>query len=146
MQSTPLNNSKEEKLVKSNSSPFHSLKKWLEGDSELIWNEARQEIKAQAIRKLEMLDEMHQELVERAHSVLDKARDDLRLHGIPVNASKIRGKKYYLYKKDSDGNTFFSILNPSEYASADPSVIFLAAYFLNEDNTWTKIEKNSDFP
>jgi hypothetical protein len=116
------------------------LEKWLEEDKGMPGIEIRREIKSQAIRKLELLDDIYRDLVKQARNVLEKARDDLRLHQVPVNASKIRGRIYYLYSHEKAARTlFFSILNPSEYSQADHSAHFIHAYRLNEDNSWSLV-------
>jgi Protein of unknown function (DUF2452) len=119
--------------------PIHAMEKWLEADRKPIWIEAKREIKAQAIRKLELLEAIHQELIEKAQTVIDDANQNVRLHNIPINAAKIRGKIYYLYRRQEGENwrEFFSILSPEEHIQADSQAEFLAAYRLNEDSSWT---------
>jgi hypothetical protein len=116
---------------------FRALEKWLKVDLGSKGLEAKREIKSQAIRKLELLDEMHKDLVTRAQRILEQAQEDLRLHDIPVNATKIRGTIYHLYQAET--RLFFSILEPAEYRQANAQAAHLASYRLNEDNTWAKI-------
>jgi hypothetical protein len=121
------------------SEPFKALEKWLPSDEGAVWVEANREIKSQAIRQLELLDAMHRELVEKAMKILEKAREDIHLHEIPIHAAKIRGKIYYLYDTPIGNRPFFSILEPQEYLKADPEARFIATYLLQEDNSWMRL-------
>jgi hypothetical protein len=119
---------------------IQSLEKWIDLEKSGHCIEAKREIKSQAIRKLELLDELHRELVAKAHKILLQAQEDLRLHDIHINAAKIRGKLFHLYRSSNQGNReFFSILSPADYLRADAQAEFVASYRLNEDNTWTSV-------
>jgi len=125
--------------------PFQQLQKLLELDRASIWKEARREVKAQAVRKLELLDEMHKELVQKAQKILEKAQLDLQLHSITMHSAKIRGRMYYLYELNhSDQAKFFSILEPAEYEKANPDARYLGTYRLNEDSTWTRLDPSGE--
>ena len=125
--------------VRSNEPPFSSLERYIEIDRLSIWGEAKREIKTQAKKQLELLDQIHKELIEKAHAILDKAKLDIELHEIPMFSSKIRGRTYYLYESGQDiqNSLFFSILDPSEYQLADATAVFRGSYRLNEDSSWT---------
>ncbi|MCD4653142.1 DUF2452 domain-containing protein [bacterium] len=100
--------------------------------------EVVREVKSHAARKLELLEEMHKDLIQRARQIVDMAKEDLRLHDIPVHARKVRNKTYYLYHHpDVEDGSFFSILEPEDYLKADLNAEFLGAYQLNEDSSWT---------
>ena len=133
--------------------PFRNMLSLVENEPGYL-GEAKREIRAAALRELQALDEVHQQLLAQAKQVLNKARRDLMLHDIRVNATKIRGKTYYLYQRgqqseesSSESQRFFSILAPAEYKSADPTAIYLATYRLNEDSSWTHCggQELSDF-
>lgn len=125
--------------------PFKALEKLLDIERLPDKREAVREIKAQAARKLEMLEEMYRDLLDRAQNIVQKAQEDLLLHDIPINARKDRNSVYYLYldtqQKDS---RFFSILPPEDYLEADPDAEFLGAYQLSDDSSWLKLEDASN--
>ena len=126
------------------SAPFRELERQLEQDRSSIWAEAKREIKTQAIRKLEMLDEVHRDLIRKANAILDQAKKDIFLHELPMNSAKIRGQTYFLYQESENSvSKFFSILEPHEYVKADPVAVFLGSYRLNEDSTWTLLSDAS---
>ena len=122
-----------------NDGHFQQLDKWLKADFPDAVGEARREIKAQAIRKLELLDEIYMDLVQKAKGVIQRTEEDLRLHDIRMYSKKIRGRLYYLYKRGDREEEFFSILDPLEYRNADYTAQFIGEYRLNEDGTWTHI-------
>jgi hypothetical protein len=123
---------------------FRELERCIEIDRAHVWIEAKREVKAQALRKLELLDELHQDLIRKAQHVVSKAQHDISLHEITINAAKIRGKIYHLYERDTGPNLFFSILEPSEYALADPEARYRGAFRLNEDSSWSEMSCPSD--
>lgn len=121
--------------------PFRELKRYLDIDRLSEGLEAVREIRDQTINKLDMLDRVHRELIEQARNIVEKAREDLRLHSVPMHASKIRNRVYYLYSRDrNDGEVFFSILDRDEYEAADPDSRYMGAYRLNEDSSWTRLD------
>ncbi len=125
--------------------PFRQLEKMIEVDRKGIWIEAKREVKAQAVRQLKLLDELYKELVQKAGKVIAKAQEDVALHEIPVNAAKRRGRIYYLYQSGhSETSLFFSILEPAEYAKADPHARFMGMYRLNEDSTWSRLDSDDE--
>ena len=126
-------------LRKNHSQEFQSLLAKIEENMDLSVQEAAREIKSQAFRKLELIDEIYKDLITKADTIIEKTKADLRLHTIKINAQKIRGHLYYLYSSDHE-DEFFSILEPKDYFEADPNVKFIDAYRLNEDNTWSKIK------
>jgi len=83
---------------------------------------------------------MHRDLVRRANELMERAREDIRLHNIRMHAAKIRNRMYYLYSDvQGEGSEFFSILEPEEYLPADPDARFLGAYRLNDDSSWSRV-------
>ncbi len=130
--------------VRPGDAPFKSLERWLDVDRAPVIMEAKREIRAQAVQKLELLDDMHRDLIRRAQAILEKAQEDLRLHDVPMYAAKVRARVYYLYcyphRQDSD---FFSILEPEEYLVADPLAHCKGTYRLNEDSSWTRLDPES---
>jgi hypothetical protein len=123
-----------------NQAPFKALERFLDIDTINDTREAVREIKGHAVKKLEILDQLHGDLVRQARSIVENTREDLRLHNVRMYSKKVRAKIYYLYTR-SGGEDFFSILTPGEYEQADPEARFLGAYRLNEDSSWTKVEK-----
>jgi hypothetical protein len=102
--------------------------------------EAKREIQASALRRLEALEQVYRTLAEQAQAIVAAARRDLELHDVTMQAAKIRGATYHLYERDRPPPRFFSILAPDEYAQADPRARHVATYRLNEDNTWTRLD------
>ncbi|MGB3977089.1 MAG: DUF2452 domain-containing protein [bacterium] len=121
-------------------SPFRSLERYIDGESDIDISENIREIKGPAIQKLELLDQIHNDLVRQARSIVEKAREDLRLHSVRMFCKKNRGKVYYLYR-GKNSEEFFSILEPEEYARADSEARYLGAYRLNDDSSWTHLEE-----
>ncbi|HPQ41458.1 MAG TPA: DUF2452 domain-containing protein [bacterium] len=137
----PLPEGKQPYPTRPGQAPFKDLEQLLDVDTLSDTREAVRAVKSQAARKLEMLEDMHRDLLRRAREIVDKAREDLRLHNIRMYAGKIRNKIYYLYAsgKTSD-DLFFSILSPDEYLKADPDARYCGAYQLNSDSTWTRLD------
>lgn len=105
--------------------------------------EAKREVQTSAMRRLESLEQMHRKLVEQAEQIVGAARRDLALHDVAVSATKIRGKVYHLYRRPGrTPSLLFSILDPDEYASADPRARHLATYRLNEDSSWSRHDED----
>jgi hypothetical protein len=104
--------------------------------------EAKREIQASALRRLEALEQVYRTLVDQAQAIVEAARRDLELHDVPMQAAKIRGSTYHLYERDRPPPRFFSILAPDEYAQADPRARHLGSYRLNEDSSWTRIDSD----
>jgi len=123
-----------------NQAPFKTLERYLDVDTINDTREAVREIKGHAVKKLEILDQIHRDLIRQARCIVENAREDLRLHNVKMFSQKVRSKVYYLYVRSDEGE-FFSILKPEEYSRADPEAHYLGAYRLNEDSSWTKIQK-----
>jgi hypothetical protein len=122
--------------------PFTSLAERLEEERLSPALETRREIRDSALRRLQLLEEMHRDLLARAQRIVSQARRDLELHEIPMNCAKGRGQVYYLYRHPEEGR-FFSILRPEEYAQADPEAEYEGAWFLNYDGTWSEVDEGS---
>jgi len=123
--------------------PFKALERLLDIQKLPDKREVVREIKAQAAQKLDLLQKMHSDLLLKAQKIVEKVREDLRLHDIPVYGRKIRDKTYYLYSMaDDEQNQFFSILEPDDYLAADPDAGFCGAFHLNGDSSWTLIESD----
>ncbi len=109
--------------------------------------EAKREIRASAVRRLEALEQVHRQILEQAQQIVDAARRDLGLHDLPLNGTKIRGKTYHLYQREGrQPPRFFSLLAPEEYRQADPRARHLATYRLNEDSSWTRLDGGTAEP
>lgn len=137
----PLPEGKHAFPTRSDQPPFKMLERLLDVDTPADSREAVRAVQSQAARKLEMLEDMHRDLLRRARDVVDKAKEDLRLHNIRMYAGKMRNKIYYLYRySDEPDDQFFSILPPEEYLKADPAAAYIGAYQLNSDSTWTRLD------
>ena len=131
--------------VRTGDAPFRALERFIDIDQGKTLMEAKREIRSHAVHELELLDSLHQDLIRRAQTVIEKARNDLKLHDIAMFGAKIRGKCYYLYEKThGHPEEFFSILDPSEYREADSNARFIGAYRLNEDSSWTLIDNKTE--
>ncbi|MBN1296322.1 DUF2452 domain-containing protein [bacterium] len=121
--------------------PFAALERLLDIEAGSDAREVVREIRAQATRKLELLEVMYRDLINRAQVIVEKAKEDLHLHSVRMYSTKIRNRVYYLYRY-SDGldDAFFSILEPEEYLPADPDARFDGTYHLNDDGSWTRID------
>jgi len=127
--------------VRSGAAPFKALEKLLDVQRLPDKREAVREVKAQAVKKLAMLEDMYNDLINRATRIVEKAREDLDLHDIPINARKERNCIYYLYReKENQEDRFFSILSPEDYLTADPDSEYLGSYQLNEDSSWSRLD------
>ncbi|MBN1879386.1 DUF2452 domain-containing protein [bacterium] len=124
-----------------NQAPFKAMQRYLDVERLPDSLDVVREVRNQAVKKLEMLDQMHRELIGKARSIIEKAKEDLRLHSVRMHAAKIRNRIYYLYSRDKGNEQeFFSILDPDEYHAADPNSRYIGAYRLNEDSSWTRLE------
>jgi len=118
--------------------PFRSLLDIYENKSG-YWAEAKREIQHSAYRRLEALERVYRDLLKQAREIVEGTQRDLKLHDIPVQASKIRGQIYYLYQRvDRSPSLFFSILSPEDYLQADSKAKYLASYRLCEDSSWQR--------
>lgn len=122
--------------------PFRSLLAIPEAEPGFI-AEAKREIRTSAYRRLEALEQVHRQLLEQAQEIATAARRDLRLHDLPLSATKIRGQTYHLYERADRpraGRYFLSLLGPADYGAADPRAEHRASYRLNEDSSWTRLD------
>ncbi|XP_074655377.1 uncharacterized protein C1orf50 homolog [Tubulanus polymorphus] len=99
---------------------------------------ADQFTRANAGNKLRVIAEQIKFLQEQAKSILQEAKRDNDLHHAACNMVKKPGTIYYLYEKKS-GQTYLSIVSPEEWGASNPNV-FLGAYKLEFDMSWTSIE------
>jgi len=99
---------------------------------------ADQFVRANAGNKLTMIAEQMKYLQEQARKALEEAKRDNDLHHAACNIVKKPGTIYYLYERAS-GQKYLSILSPEEWGSSCPHV-FMAAYKLEFDNSWTPFE------
>ncbi|XP_066302747.1 uncharacterized protein C1orf50 homolog [Branchiostoma lanceolatum] len=95
--------------------------------------------RANATNRLQTIAEQIKFLQEQARRVLVEAKRDAELHHAACNFKKIPGKIYYLYKRQS-GQTYFSMLSPTEWGPSCPHE-FLGAYRLEYDMSWTPSDK-----
>jgi len=116
---------------------FRSLAETLIQDAHGALRETKREIKDSAYKRLELLDRMQRELVDKAREILEQARRDVNLHEIKMTCAKTRGHVYYLYENPG-GDRFFSLLAPQEYYQADPDAVYYGSWLLNYDGTWSE--------
>jgi len=94
--------------------------------------------KANAGNKLTVIADQIRYLQEQARKVLEDARKNASLHHAACNLVKRPGTMYYLYERDS-GQAYLSIVSPEEWGASCPH-LFLGAYRLEYDQSWTEIK------
>ncbi len=106
-------------------------------------DEMRREVQASAMKRLEALDRVYQQLQAEARGVVGAARRDMALHAVPLNGTKLRGRDYHLFARPS-GERFFSLLEAADYRGIDPAIRFVASYRLNHDGSWTRLDADDE--
>eukprot|EP00056_Hartaetosiga_gracilis_P002721 m.56137 g.56137 ORF g.56137 m.56137 type:complete len:192 (+) comp11176_c0_seq1:159-734(+) len=95
--------------------------------------------KASVGGKLELISEQIKALQRQAREVLEEAKRDVELNHAKCNFKRIPNKMYHLYRQPS-GDTYFSMLSPSEWGSSLKDE-FVGSYRLEFDMTWTPEDK-----
>jgi len=99
---------------------------------------------AVATAELGVIAEQIRRLQDDAQRILERTRKTLELHRAQCSFVRKPGGVYHLYRKP-DGQTWFSMIGPSEWAS-DPSREFAGSYRLELDQSWTRIDEDGAEP
>lgn len=89
--------------------------------------------------KLQVIADQVRHLQAEARAILEQARDDSRLHNARCAFRRQPGKTYHLYQRP-DGALEFSMLSPADWGGSPPHP-FLGSYRLENDMSWTPVEK-----
>ncbi|EGD80768.1 hypothetical protein PTSG_01356 [Salpingoeca rosetta] len=90
--------------------------------------------------KLELIADQIKALQDQARQVLESAKRDVELNHAKCNFRRIPGKVYHLFRKESDGSTYFSMLSPEEWGDRATDT-FIDSYRLEYDMSWTPLSK-----
>lgn len=88
--------------------------------------------------KLELIAEQIKALQNQAREVLEVAKRDVELNHAKCNFKRIPGKTYHLYRKETDGTTYFSMLSPEEWGGRQTDS-YIDSYRLEYDMSWTPV-------
>lgn len=100
---------------------------------------ANVQVKNNACGKLMVIAEQIRFLQQQAMKILEEADLNKDLHQAACNFKKVPGHIYHLYKKPS-GQTYFSMLSPSEWGEGLKDE-YLNSYRLEYDQSWTEVGK-----
>lgn len=89
--------------------------------------------------KLGLIAEQIAQLQDQARVLLEKARRDAELHHVKCQFEKKPGGVYHLYRKDDDGQLWFSRLAPDEWTRPQPQT-FEGTYRLELDMSFTRLD------
>lgn len=123
--------------------PFRDLVERLRLEGEALV-EARRGIVEATEKRLRDLQEIHERIRRKAEEILEETKHGLELHDVRFSCAKRPGGVYYLYERD--GDRWFSILDPPEYARADARAVYRGAYRLNWDSTWQRLDPDGGGP
>lgn len=96
-------------------------------------------LSAVAAGKLEAIARQIRALQAEAARTLAEAQMDAELHRVRCNFKKIPGKLYHLYER-SQGERYFSLLSPDDWAGKPPHV-FLGSFRLEADMRFTAADQ-----
>ena len=102
-------------------------------------SEADAMVNARVSAKLKVIADQIKSLQTEARSVLEEARLDQDLHRAECNFKRIPGKIYHLYQK-TNGNTYFSMLSPDNWAGRMPHD-YINSYRLENDMSWLPLDR-----
>ncbi len=94
--------------------------------------------------KLEVIRDQMRALQEEARQLLEEARESARLQRAKCNFRKIPGKTYHLYRR-ADGELYFSMLSPDEWAGSPPHE-FQGSYKVDIDLSLRRLENERARP
>jgi hypothetical protein len=88
--------------------------------------------------QLEVIAEQVRSLQAQARRILERAREDQRLHRARCTFQRRPGHTYHLYE-DADGGCSFSMLSPDDWRGRPPKP-YIGAYRLENDMGWTALD------
>ena len=90
--------------------------------------------------RLQTIQKQIRALQDEARSILEEAQRSARMHRARSNFQKVPGRVYHLYRRP-DGELYFSMLSPSEWAGSAPQGHgFEGSYRLGADMGWTRMD------
>lgn len=90
--------------------------------------------------RLATIQKQIRSLQDEARSILEEAQRSARMHRARSNFQKVPGRVYHLYRRP-DGELYFSMLSPSEWAGNAPHAhAFEGSYRLGIDMGWTRVD------
>jgi hypothetical protein len=95
-------------------------------------------ISATAGAELDAIARQIRGLREQAAHVLERARNDARLHRAECRFRRRPGQRCHLYERP-DGSLYFSLLSPADWNHAPPHQ-HQGSYLLESDMRWTPLE------
>lgn len=95
-------------------------------------------IKINVKGKLELILKQIKQLKEEAREIIKKAYEDIELHKVKCNFTKIPEQPIYLYKKE-DGELYFSRLSPEDW-NGNPPDEYIGTYALTIDRSFKKLD------
>jgi len=95
-----------------------------------------------ATGKLRVIAEQIQQLQDAARQILEETRRSQELHRADCNFRRQPGHVYHLYRKP-DGSTYFSMLEPADWAGRPPHE-FVGAFRLEADMSWTPMDETRE--
>jgi hypothetical protein len=97
--------------------------------------QADQVVAGRLSSQLQVIAEQVRSLQAQARGILDRARDDQRLHHARCAFRRIPGHVYHLYE-EPDGRLAFSMLSPADWRGTPPKP-FRGSFRLENDLSWT---------
>ena len=95
--------------------------------------------------KLGLIANQIRHLQEQARALLERAQRDAELHRARCAFEKKAGGVYHLYRKDDDGQRWFSLLAPEEWLRPQPQT-YEGTYRLEGDMGFTRLDVIEDEP
>ena len=89
--------------------------------------------------KLSAIAEQMRALREQAARLLESARRDAELHRATCSFEKKPGGVYHLYRRDADGELWFSLMGPAEWSRPQPQT-FEGTYRLEVDMSYSRLD------
>jgi hypothetical protein len=93
--------------------------------------------------KLSVLAEQMRAIRAQAARILERARRDADLHRARCNFEKKAGAVYHLYRRNDDGELWFSLMGPTEWSRPQPQA-FEGTYRLEADMSYTRLDVPDD--
>lgn len=89
--------------------------------------------------KLTVIAEQMRALKEQAARLLERARRDAELHRARCSFEKRPGGVYHLYRRNEDGELWFSLMAPNEWSRPQPQT-FEGSYRVEADLSFTRLD------
>lgn len=97
-------------------------------------------VRSTACGKLQVIAEQVRFLQQQAKRVLEEAREDQSRHHAHCNFKRVPGHVYHLYRRPT-GESYWSMLSPTEWGLSAPEQEYEGAFRLEHDMSWTPWER-----